>query len=181
MGKLHPSGSKLALSGYTRRQGGRSSHQLVLGDCGDFVVSDDVGEGSSGLLRLWVVEDDQPDEYEDSCRERKTNTQQQQQEMVGSVLLGCCQHSSAASSGFPQLAPAPAGGSPQASGDPFGWDMPWVDNVPVPLLRNGFLGGKPPPLEWTWLGAMTSPTPVAGTSCLTCPAKGKGMTVLGRC
>lgn len=157
MGKVHLSGWKLALSGCTCSQGGRSSHQLVLGDCGGFVVSDDVGEGPSGLLRLRVVEDNQPDEYENSCRKRKADTQQkQQEEVMGSILPGCRRDFHGASRGFPQLAPAPAGGSPRSSGEPFGWDMPWVDNVPFPLLRNGFLGGKSPPVEWMWLGAMTN-------------------------
>jgi len=36
-------------------------------------MSDDVGEGASGLLHLRVVEDDQPDEYEGSCGERKVD------------------------------------------------------------------------------------------------------------
>lgn len=86
--KLHLPGSKTALSGCRCRQEERSSQELVLGGCDSFVMSDDVGEGTSGLPGLWVVEDNQPDEYEDSCRERKTNTQQQQ-ETVGSILPGC--------------------------------------------------------------------------------------------
>lgn len=76
-------------------------------------MSDDVGEGANGFLCLWVVEDNQPDEYEDSCRERKADTQQL--EMVGSIQLGCCWLFPATSRVFPQLAPAPAGGSPHAS------------------------------------------------------------------
>lgn len=115
MGELHPLGSKLACSRCMHRQGGRLSQQLVLGDCGGFVVFDDVGEGASGLLRLRVVKNDQPDEYENSCRERKAETQQQQ-EMVGDILPGCCWHLPTASRELLQLTPAPAGGSPHASG-----------------------------------------------------------------
>lgn len=114
MGKLHPSGSKLARSTCMHGQGQRSSQQLVLGGCGGFVMFDDVGKGASGLLRLWVVESNQPDEYENSCRERKAETQQQQ-DMMGNILPGCCWHFPAASRELPQLIPAPAGGSPYAS------------------------------------------------------------------
>lgn len=101
-----------------------SSQELVLGGCGGFVMSDDVGEGTSGLLCLRVVEDNQPDEYEDSCRERKTNTQQQQE--TGKYLAftwevpGQDAHDTSL--------PLPGDSlssllSPPPSGEPFGWDM----------------------------------------------------------
>lgn len=109
-------------------------------------MSDDVGEGASNLLCLWVVENDQPDENEESCRETRADTQQQQEEMMGSMLpaLPCY---------FQGILPARScscrRGSPHASRESLGWDMPWADSVPLPLLRSGILGGKPPPVERT--------------------------------